>query len=95
MSLRIAFLFNYRLADNTPWKQQLHGQPTLPAVISKTHITDYARTYVRKRQEENIQDVPLQSCGERRRRTLAVLKELGVPVKRVRSVNHDVCAQTC
>ena len=97
MPLRIAFLFNYPLADNTPWKQQLirrlHGQHTLMAVFGKTHIMDYARTYMRKRREENIQDVPLQSSGEPRRRTTSVLKELGVPVKRVRSLNDNACAQ--
>jgi methionyl-tRNA formyltransferase len=97
MSLRIAFLFNYPLADNTTWKQhlirRLHGQHTMLVVFGKTHIMDYARTYVRKRQEDNVQDVALQSRREPRKQTAAVLKELGVPVKRVRSVNHDACAR--
>ena len=97
MPRRIAFLFNYPLADNTAWKQQLiralHGEHTLLVVFGRTHPIDYARTYQRKRQEDNVQDIPLSSQGEPRRRTLAVLKELGVAVKYVRSLNNDACAQ--
>ena len=62
-------------------------------VFGKIHMMDYARTYQRKRQEDNVQDVPLRSHGEPRKQTVAVLKELGVPVKRVRSLNYDACAQ--
>jgi folate-dependent phosphoribosylglycinamide formyltransferase PurN len=97
MPRRIAFLFNYPLADNTAWKQHLiralRGQHTMLVVFGKTHMMDYARAYQRKRQEDNVQDVPLPSHGEPRKLTMAVLKELGVPVKRVRSLNHDACAQ--
>ena len=97
MPRRIAFLFNYPLADNTAWKQHLiralHGQHTMLVVFGKIHMMDYARTYQRKRQEDNVQDVPLRSHGEPRKQTVAVLKELGVPVKRVRSLNYDACAQ--
>lgn len=80
-----------------PWKQQLirrlHGQYTLLAVSGKSHILDCTRAHVRKRQEHNIQDIPLQSYGERRGQTLAELKKLGILVKRVGSMNHPACAQ--
>ncbi|MBV8521858.1 MAG: hypothetical protein JOY71_06995 [Acetobacteraceae bacterium] len=97
MPRRIAFLFNYPLADNTAWKQQLirslYGQHTMLVVFGKTNMIDYARAYQRKRQEDNIEDVPLPLHGEPPRRTTAVLKELGIPVRHVRSSNDDACSQ--
>lgn len=97
MRRRIAFLFNYPLADSTAWKQQLirtlHGPHDLLVVFGKTHVIDYVRTYQRRRQEDNVVDVPMAHHEGPRRRTMSVLKELGVPVKRVRSLNHDSCAQ--
>lgn len=97
MPYRIAFLYNYPLADNTLWKQdlfrELHGQHTMLAVFGKTHINEYARTYLRRRQEDNVQDVPVQGHAGPRKRTTAVLNELGIPVKRVRHLNSDACAQ--
>jgi methionyl-tRNA formyltransferase len=94
---RIAFLYNYPLADNTPWKQHLfralHGQHTMLAVFGKTHVMDYVRTYLRQRQENDVQDVLVPPRSEPRQRTIAVLKELGIPVKRVRNLNSDACMQ--
>ena len=97
MPRRIAFLFNYPLVDNTPWKQQLigalHGQHEMMVVFGKTRLIDYARTYLRRRQEDNVQDAPLAAPAVPRRRTMSVLKELGVPVKLVRSLNDAACAR--
>jgi N-acetylglucosaminyldiphosphoundecaprenol N-acetyl-beta-D-mannosaminyltransferase len=94
---RIAFLFNYPLADNTPWKQELiralDGGHELLVVFGKTHPIDYVRTYLRKRQEDTVADVPLPPSGAQRTRTMAVLKELGIPARQVRSVNDDACAR--
>src|SRR5262245_58273226 len=96
MPARVAFLFNYPLADNTPWKQRLiralHGREML-VVFGKTHPMDYLRAYRRMRQECNVQDAPPSSNSEPRRRTTSVLSELGVPIRRVRSVNDDACAE--
>src|SRR5262245_17115094 len=97
MAKRIAFLFNYPLADNTAWKQNLvralQGQHTMLVVFGKTHILDYGSAYLRRRQEDNVRDVPSLPRSEMRKLTINVLKEIGVPVKRVRSVNDDICAQ--
>jgi hypothetical protein len=75
MPRRIVFLFNYPLADNTAWKQHLiralYGQHTMLVVFGKTHMMDYARAYQRKRQEDNVEDVPLPLHCEPRRRTMA------------------------
>jgi hypothetical protein len=97
MPRRIAFFFNYPLADNTAWKERqiraLHGQYMMLVVFGKTRIMDYARAYQRKRQEDNVEDMALPLHGALRRFTMAVLKELGVRVKRVRSLNDDACLQ--
>lgn len=97
MPYRIAFLYNYPLADNTLWKQQLfralHGHHTMLAVFGKTHVMDYLRTYLRQRQENDVQDVPLGLQMEPRKRTMAVVNELGIPVKRVSNLNSSACAQ--
>jgi methionyl-tRNA formyltransferase len=97
MPRRIAFLFNYPLADNTIWKQHLiralHNQHTMLVVFGKTHIMDYVSAYQRKCQEDNVKDAPPRAPGEPRKRTMAVLRELEVPVERVRSVNDDACRQ--
>jgi hypothetical protein len=52
--MRIAFLFNYPLVDNTPWKQQLIrslvSDHELVVIFGETRPQDYIRTYLRKRQ---------------------------------------------
>jgi folate-dependent phosphoribosylglycinamide formyltransferase PurN len=94
--VRIAFLFNYPLADNTPWKQHLirtlRDRHELLVVFGKTRPIDYARAYLRRRQEDDVREAarPVASA-EPRRRTATVLKELRVPVLRVRSLNDPAC----
>ncbi len=72
--MRIAFLFNYPLADNTPWKQHLirtlRDRHELLVVFGKTRPIDYARAYLRRRQEDDVREAarPVASA-ERRRRT--------------------------
>ena len=94
--MRIAFLFNYPLADNTPWKQHLirtlRDRHELLVLFGKTRLIDHARAYLRRRKEEDVRDAarPVASA-EARRRTVAVLKELRVPVRRVRSLNDPDC----
>jgi folate-dependent phosphoribosylglycinamide formyltransferase PurN len=97
MPHRIAFLYNYPLADNTVWKQQLfralHGHHTMLVVFGKTRVMDYLRTYLRQRQENDVQDLSVALQMEPRKRTIAVANELGIPVRRVRSLNSAACAR--
>lgn len=96
--MRIAFLFNYPLVDNTPWKQQLiralAGDHELIVIFGKTRIQDYLKTYLRKRQEETMRAPGgggATTGATRLVRTTKVLAGLNVPVKRVTNINYDVC----
>src|SRR5262245_39339274 len=94
--MRIAFLFNYPLADSTPWKQRLmhtlRRDHELFVVFGKTRLVDYYRGYLRRRQEDNLPiGGPTHHPAERKRRTMDVLKELGVPVVKVQNVNDAAC----
>jgi methionyl-tRNA formyltransferase len=96
--MRIAFLFNYPLADNTPWKQRLianlHGSHELMVVFGRTRPIDYVRTYLRRRREDDLPDGTRSiRTAETRKRTVTVLRKLGVPLRRVRSVNDPVCVE--
>jgi folate-dependent phosphoribosylglycinamide formyltransferase PurN len=94
--MRIAFLFNYPLADNTPWKQRLirtlRPDHELFVVFGKTQPVDYYRGYLRRRQEDNVPQLgPAPQATERKRRTVDVLKELRVPIAKVQNVNDVAC----
>jgi folate-dependent phosphoribosylglycinamide formyltransferase PurN len=92
--MRIAFLFNYPLVDNTPWKQDLirslAGEHELFVIFGKTRPQDYLKTYLRKRLEETIraQGGGGASAGPKRLvRTTKVLTELRIPTVRVANIN--------
>jgi hypothetical protein len=94
--VRIAFLFNYPLADNTPWKQHLiralRGHHDLLVVFGKTRLIDYARAYLRRRQEDDVPGAgDSVAPAEPRRGTASVLRTLGVPVRSVHSLNEAAC----
>lgn len=98
--MRIAFLFNYPLVDNTPWKQQLiralAGNHEILVIFGKTRLRDYLKTYLRKRQEETIRAPGgggATTGAARLVRTTKVLAELNIPVKRVTNINDETCIQ--
>lgn len=94
--MRIAFLFNYALVDNRPWKQRLIAELAqendLFVIFGKNRMQDYARAFLRRRGEINVAE-RVRNTGEASvaRRTVAVLRELGVPFATVSSVNSAAC----
>ncbi|MGD9866699.1 MAG: formyltransferase family protein [Hyphomicrobiales bacterium] len=96
--MRIAFLFNYPLVDNRPWKQSLieglAPEHELLAIFGKSRVRDYVRGYLRRRSEIDV-GARMRSTGEAKpaRRTVRVLRSLGVPCETVASVNDADCRQ--
>lgn len=94
--MRIAFLFNYPLIDNRPWKQRLieslaPGHELL-AIFGKNRVRDYVQGYLRRRSEIDV-GARVRNTGEARptRRTVSVLRSLGVRYETVASVNGEDC----
>lgn len=91
--MRIAFLFNYPLVDNTPWKQDLirslAERHELFVIFGKTRPQDYLKTYLRRRQEEKDGGAP--AGASRPVRTTKVLTELRIPMARVANINDARC----
>jgi methionyl-tRNA formyltransferase len=93
--MRIAFLFNYALVDNRPWKQTLIGELAaggneLYVLFGKNRIQDYVKGYLRRRSEIDVGE-RVRNTGEASaaRRTVSLLRELGVPYDTVASVNSE------
>jgi len=95
--MRIAFLFNYPLVDNTPWKQQLllelAARNSLFVVFGKAGLKDHWQGYLRRAQEDDLrQGAKTRTLAtSTRRRTVSVVKELGIPYRTVPNVNDDDC----
>jgi methionyl-tRNA formyltransferase len=94
--MRIAFLFNYPLVDNRPWKQQLISDLAsgndLFVIFGKNRIQDYVKGYLRRRSEIDVTE-RYQNTGDATptTRTVSVLRTLGIPYVTVSSVNSDAC----
>lgn len=89
--MRIAFLFNYPLADNAPWRQQLiralRDQHQLMVVFGKTRPIDCLRACFGRRQEDDVPETAQPVAPtEPRKLTVTVLRELRAPVRRVGSL---------
>lgn len=98
--MRIAFLFNYPLADNTPWKQklllELVAGNSLFVVFGRASLLDHWRGYLRRAREDDLSSETKSrapAATPRRRRTLSIVKELGIPCCNVSNVNDDECIQ--
>ncbi len=94
--MRIAFLFNYALVDNRPWKQtligELAGNNELFVLFGKNRMQDYLKGYLRRRGEIDVSErVRNTGAASATRRTVGALRELGVPFATVSSVNNKAC----
>ena len=94
--MRIAFLFNYALVDNRPWKQDLirdlARDHELFVIFGKNRIQDYVKGYLRRRSEMDVAErVRNTGNGKPTRRTASVLRELDIPFVSVASVNSEAC----
>ena len=94
--MRIAFLFNYALIDNRPWKQELIAglarDHELFVIFGKNRVQDYVTGYLRRRSQIDVME-RVRNTGEGRaaRRTVSTLRGLGVPFVTVASVNGEAC----
>ena len=94
--MRIAFLFNYALVDNRPWKQELIAslaqEHELFVIFGKNRIQNYMMGYLRRRNQIDVME-RVRNTGEAKatRRTVSTLRGLGVPFVTVGSVNSDAC----
>ncbi|MEC9368100.1 MAG: formyltransferase family protein [Pseudomonadota bacterium] len=94
--MRIAFLFNYPLIDNRPWKQALINglarEHELLVLFGKSRIQDYVRGYLRRRSQIDVGE-RVRNTGEASpvKRTVKVLRSLGVAYETFASVNDATC----